>query len=167
MNLDEAEQLARRLMDENGLSHWQFDFDRASRRFGSCNWTKRQITLSWKLTALNDHDQVRETILHEIAHALAPGDGHGNKWRSACAKLGIEPNRCYTDVEVKSPSRATSRYEIGCVRCDWWSPRFRRPTRMLVCRMCRNSAIIRERSTGRSFQMRVVGARVQFELVGS
>lgn len=167
MNLNEAQALARRLMDENGLSHWQFDFDRASRRFGSCNWTRRQITLSWKLTALNTSEQVRETILHEIAHAMAPGDGHGNKWRSACARLGIEPNRCYTDSEVKSPSRRMSPFEIGCAQCDWWTPRFRRPTRMLVCRMCRNEAMIRERSTGRSFRLRAVGSNIHFDPVTS
>lgn len=165
MNLDEAEKLARRLMDENGLSHWHFDFDRASRRFGSCDWARRLITLSWKLTALNETEQVRQTILHEIAHAMSPGDGHGYKWRSACARLGIEPTRCYTDAEVKSPARQASRYEIGCARCNTWNPRFRRPTRMMVCRQCSSAAVIRDRSTGRSYQMRVVGTHIQFEPV--
>jgi len=114
---------------------------------------------------LNGEPQVRETILHEIAHALAPGDGHGQKWQQACVKLGIAPTRCYTEAEVRSPARSTSPYEIGCARCDWWSPRFRRPTRMLVCRSCRNGAMIRERSTGRSFQMRAIGSRISLEPV--
>ena len=59
-----------RLLDHFKLAgRWTFLFDRAIRRFGNCNYTKRQISLSAKLTLLNDEPVVRETLLHEIAHA--------------------------------------------------------------------------------------------------
>ena len=82
MNLDQAEQLALSLMREHGLlPRWSFAFDRAERRFGSCNERKRRITLSAAIVRLNSESEVRDTILHEIAHALV-----GVRWtRPTCS----------------------------------------------------------------------------------
>jgi len=63
--------LAVTLMQQHGLVGWTFKFDHARRRFGCCNFTRRTISLSRPLTFLNDDAEVRDTILHEIAHALA------------------------------------------------------------------------------------------------
>src|SRR4051794_26770877 len=125
MNLIEARNLARQLMDLHGLADWSFAYDRARRRFGSCRWRKKQITLSHPLTLLNTEAQVRDTILHEIAHALAPNAGHGPKWKAACRRVGAKPARCYTDADVVSPSRKPARYQIGCLACGWWNDRRR------------------------------------------
>ena len=112
MNLYEAAHLARKLMNDHGLVDWRFDFDHARRRFGRCNYTHKLISLSRPLTLLNGIDEVRDTILHEIAHALCPKDGHGPRWRATCRRIGARPVRCYTDEQVISPpprKRATSR----------------------------------------------------------
>lgn len=140
-------------MAEHGLATWAFKFDRAARRFGSCWPARRVITLSWKLTMLNDASQVTNTLLHEIAHAITPGDGHGAKWQSACRKLGIEPERCFTADEVAMPTRRVSRYEIGCEACRWWHPRHRLGGRALVCKHCRGTVTYRERESGRRFHV--------------
>ena len=86
----DAAQLARSLMIQHGLSGWAFRFDHARRRFGSCRYGEKTITLSRPLTLLNDDGQVRDTVLHEIAHALCPGDGHGPNWKAACRRLGAD-----------------------------------------------------------------------------
>lgn len=86
-------------MAQHGLAGWSFRFDHARRRFGSCRYRERVITLSRPLVLLNGVDEVRDTILHEIAHALTPGDGHGGKWKSACRRIGARPVRCYTDSD--------------------------------------------------------------------
>src|SRR4051794_7171378 len=103
MNLYAARDLAITLMRQHGLSDWTFRFDHARRRFGSCRTRLKLITLSRPLTFLNDEPQVRDTILHEIAHSLTPGDGHGPAWRRKCAEIGANPRRCYGDDEVISP----------------------------------------------------------------
>jgi hypothetical protein len=52
--------------------------DSAVRRFGTCRYSRKLITLSRQLIELNDQARVLDTILHEIAHALAgPKTGHG------------------------------------------------------------------------------------------
>ena len=132
-----AHYLARQLMNRHGLSDWAFGFDHARRRFGSCRCGSKRITLSRPLTLLNTEEQVRNTILHEIAHALTPGAGHGARWRQKCREIGAEPARCYTEDEVISPARAPAPYRFGCAACGWWVERRRRSRRNYVCARCR------------------------------
>jgi predicted SprT family Zn-dependent metalloprotease len=140
----DAAQLARSLMAQHGLSGWSFRFDHARRRFGSCRYRERVITLSRPLVLLNDVAEVRDTILHEIAHALSPGDGHGPKWRAACRQIGARPVRCYSDQTVRSPARPPARYRLGCGHCDWWVDRHRLTRTRYVCRRCSGPLIYRE-----------------------
>ncbi len=141
MNLHLAQFLAKGLLREHGLADWAFQFDHARRRFGSCAPTRRTITLSRTLTFLNDEAEVRDTLLHEIAHALTPGDGHGARWKAACRRIGARPERCYEEDEVVVPPRTPARYVIGCTKCGWWVTRRRRPNRRLICKKCREAVI--------------------------
>src|SRR5688500_10175660 len=147
MNLYAARNLARSLMAQHGVGDWTFAFDHARRRFGSCQPRRKRITLSRMLTLLNDEPEVRDTILHEIAHALTPDDHHGPRWKAACAQLGAKPVRCYTDDSVISPARRIARYRIGCPKCGWWHDRHRRTRRRLICRTCRAVVVIEVKST--------------------
>ena len=70
MDTRDALALARRLLAEHGLSGWTVGLDRAKTRAGACHYSRRLITLSAPLTRLHTEDDVRDTILHEIAHAL-------------------------------------------------------------------------------------------------
>ncbi|HSV14163.1 MAG TPA: SprT-like domain-containing protein [Tepidisphaeraceae bacterium] len=147
MNLYEAAHLARELLKWHGLHDWQFAFDHARRRFGRCDYTHRRITLSRSLTFLNPVDEVRDTILHEIAHALTPGAKHGPRWRAKCRQIGARPVRCFTEAGVVTPPRGPARYAIGCPACNWWAERRRRPPRgrKYVCVRCRGKIACRER----------------------
>lgn len=83
-------------MLRHGLDDWHFEFDSARRRFGSCRYSSRTITLSYHLAALNDESAVRNTVLHEIAHALAgERSGHGKRWRLKARQIGCDAERCY------------------------------------------------------------------------
>jgi len=136
LNLDEARTLAISLLHQHGLTDWTFRFDNARRRFGACRYGSKQISLSRPLVYLNDIEQVRDTILHEIAHALTPGDGHGPRWRAACKRLGAVPKRCYTEDAVRSPPRTSPRFKLGCDQCNWWIDRRRQPKGRYACRRC-------------------------------
>jgi predicted SprT family Zn-dependent metalloprotease len=141
MNLFTARDLACTLMRQYGLHDWEFRFDHARRRFGSCRCQSKRITLSKPLTFLNPESQVRDTILHEIAHALTPGDGHGQRWKAMCRQIGANPQRCYDEGEVIAPPRDRPRYRMGCTRCGWWVERRRLSHRKLVCRQCRQAVV--------------------------
>ena len=128
-----AEQLAWELLEKYGLDHWRFRFDYAKRRFGSCDYHKRTITLSKHLTLLNPKSEVRDTLLHEIAHALTPGDNHGTKWQAKCMELGAKPLRCYETEQVNQPEPA---YLLVCTKCRKKYPRYRKTKGIYVCRAC-------------------------------
>ena len=83
---------ARALMDEHGLGEWTFAFLEAERRLGDCNYQERVIRIG-RTHALAARDaEIRDTILHEIAHALAgPETRHGARWKAVARRIGATP----------------------------------------------------------------------------
>jgi predicted SprT family Zn-dependent metalloprotease len=83
-------------------------------------------------------DQVRDTILHEIAHALAgPKHNHDARWKSIARSIGCTADRCHT-VDF-----APARYIASCSRCGWHQKKNRR-LRGGVCRTCREPVEYRQ-----------------------
>lgn len=117
MQLTEANKLAIQLMDQHGLldKGWSFEFDNARRRFGVCRHRTKRIGLSKHLVSLNGEARVKNTILHEIAHALVGhGHGHDHVWRRKAIEIGCDGNRCYSSNVVETPE---SRYIATCNGC--------------------------------------------------
>lgn len=115
MNEDAARRMAIDLMCDHGLWGWEFDFCRAKRTFGWCDYNTRTIALSRILTRMNDEATVRNTVLHEIAHALAgPDAGHGPAWKAKARSIGCDGNRCYNEAEVMAPAKAWVGSCPGC-----------------------------------------------------
>ncbi len=82
-----------------GLSGWTFYWDRARRRLGACWYLKRRISLSrYLIEDGREHPELWDTLLHEIAHALAYANdgerGHGVHWKKWCRFIGASPCRC-------------------------------------------------------------------------
>lgn len=135
MKLTDAEILAKKLMSEWLSDEWEFRFDNAVRRFGVCYPTRKLITLSKALVELNDESQVRDTILHEIAHGLAPIDsGHDAIWRERCRLVGANPERTYDGAVVVRPK---ARWSVSCRNCDFKTTRNIR-TKLVACSRCCN-----------------------------
>ncbi|GGK56514.1 SprT-like domain-containing protein [Ornithinimicrobium pekingense] len=133
MDLALAARTARALMDEHGLHDWTFDFDRARVRAGACHFSDRRITLSRALAAAQEEAEVRETVLHEVAHALVgPRHGHDRVWRARARAIGATGERCYTAEEPVVAGRWQGRCVAGHV-----VHRHRRPARLLLCARCR------------------------------
>lgn len=126
MNLNETSHLAISLMVKHSLIEqgWSFKYDEAKRRFGCCSYKDKLIILSEPLTVLNSEDQVLDTILHEIAHALVGmGHGHDRVWKAKCVEIGCRPIRCY-DETVKQPP---AKYRTECHSCHKVYERIKRP----------------------------------------
>jgi len=117
MDKAEAGKFAAFKMIEHGLidKGWRFQFDTAISRFGYCSRYSRTISLSGPLTELNSEAEVKDTIIHEIAHALTPSHGHDDVWKRKCVELGCKPIRCYSSKTVVSPEVTKYRYE--CPSC--------------------------------------------------
>lgn len=150
MELREAARLAEELLAEHGLQGWSFRFDRARVRAGACHYATRTITLSPWITGAHEQDQVRETLLHEIAHALVgPRHAHDAVWRARARSIGGTGQRCYVGGEEPVvPGRWQGRCAAGHV-----VHRHRRPTRVLLCTRCAGAStlarVLRWRHDGR------------------
>lgn len=89
MNETEVTQLAHELMTLHGLTDYTFQFDHAKRRLGQCRRGDMIISLSIHYVTNNNPELIRDTILHEIAHALTPGHMHDHVWKSIAYKIGV------------------------------------------------------------------------------
>ena len=83
---------ARALMDEHGLADWTFAFLEAERRLGDCHFEERVIRLGRAHALDGSEAEIRDTVLHEIAHALAgPEARHGPAWKAIAKRIGATP----------------------------------------------------------------------------
>ena len=99
MTLDEAEELAWDLMEEHGIYDFDFQFNNSKTSLGKCRYgNHRVIFLSRWFVLNNSKEEIIDTILHEIAHALDFYDrgtsDHGKNWRKHCVRIGCVPKSC-------------------------------------------------------------------------
>ena len=77
------------------LEEWQVSFDNAKRRAGVCKVLTKEISLSKHHISSNPIDVIKDTILHEFAHAIAyevySESGHGFRWKEIAIRLGAIP----------------------------------------------------------------------------
>lgn len=134
MDFNDAAELVKSLMAEHKLSGWRFVYNRGKRTLGMCDYTRKRIELSRYFVAHNGEEAVRDTALHEIAHALAGEKaGHGPKWRAVCVRIGAKPERL--DRTAVMPK---GHWAAKCPNCGAMHRRFRRPLlgRTYICKPC-------------------------------
>ena len=129
--LGAAIDLATELMQVHGLVGWRIKLDNARRRAGQCDYSKKIISLSRLYVRHADADHIRDTILHEIAHALVgPHHGHDAVWRQKAREIGCTASRCHT----LSFSRA--KWQMRCPNGCFAVERHRRKSG-LICASCK------------------------------
>ena len=125
-------------MHQHGLIQqgWTINIDSAKNRLGQCRYNTKIISLSKHFINLNDSDIVKDTILHEIAHALTPGAGHGYKWRLKAKNIGCQSvNRLNSIAETPK-----GKYLVYCRYCDFKAHMHRKPKVNKACYHCTTKA---------------------------
>lgn len=127
MNTNDITKLAIDLISKHGLHDWRFEYDRAKRRAGLCHYGKKVISLSSYYVEKNIDklDEITDTILHEIAHAIAGYKaGHNYLWKIVCERIGANPTRCYDSEVVEMPK---GNWKAKCPVCEKEFHMHRRP----------------------------------------
>lgn len=115
---------------------WSFRFDNAKVRAGCCRYRSKIISISRGFIKKAPDQEIVDTILHEIAHALVGrGHGHGPVWRRKARDIGCSARRCHDIRFTEHQYRWNCR---NCERGEW--ARHRLPRRLLgrICPYCRS-----------------------------
>ena len=133
MELNLVKILADKLLDEHGLIEkgWRFSFDRAKRRAGSCKFSKKEITIAKAYAEQQEGMEIKNTILHEIAHALVGSQhGHSQIWRKKAKEIGCDASRCHHIVFSKP------KYVLTCYNRCFEVSRYRVNQSFMQSKIC-------------------------------
>lgn len=99
-------QFAEAKLAEHGLAEkgWIFAWSTATVTLGFCKYNEKMITASSKLVKINSQKENEDTILHEIAHALAGSEAHhGPQWKRIAKRIGATPETTAKDTIELEP----------------------------------------------------------------
>lgn len=125
MDLQDLEAIAEMELRKHGLNFWSFGLAKTKRRQGVCKFRDRRIEIAEYYARHNSREKVLDTLLHEIAHALAgPQAGHGPVWKAIAHELGATPQACDTCVDtVVMPGD----WQATCEACNKTFHKYKRP----------------------------------------
>ncbi len=67
------------------------------KHMGYCDWNKKVIRIHPKCLEVLTLPELKQVVLHEIAHALTPEDKHhGEQFQSMALKLGVKKGNVST-----------------------------------------------------------------------
>ena len=120
-----------KLLCKHGLNDWSACLDDSISRAGACKYSARQISLARLFIRKASEQEIRDTILHEIAHALAGIEHHHDAvWRKIAKEIGCTAQRCH-DIVFSPP-----RWIVQCPNGCFANTRNRR-IRGVICKKCR------------------------------
>ena len=78
-------------------TRWRYRFETATARAGICRYETRTVVLSVSYVLRAPWHDIRDTLLHEIAHAIiGPGHSHDVAWQTAARRIRCTAKRCST-----------------------------------------------------------------------
>ena len=125
----------KKYIKKHKLTGWEAKLTGRGKKYAARTlYTKKVIELStrWLEKESTTGSVITDAILHEIAHALTPGDGHGEKWRALHKALG-GTGRLHT----------ANKLAFKCQSCGKVTNSSKR---IRVCPGCKNSFVFKKKS---------------------
>ena len=115
---------------------------KTKRAVASCNWFHHKFEIvEFYLTHLNTLD-LEQVILHEIAHALTPGHGHDQYFKSVARRIGAIPEAkadfSYLTEKMPKYLKPKLNYVYECPVCHNLSYYGRKLKNSYSCGKCSN-----------------------------
>ena len=148
MDLLEAKKLCISLMVHHDLTfdNWYFKWSHGRTQYGTCSSRTTTITLSKVLVPLMSDSAVRNTILHEIAHAIVGcHHGHNNVWKRKAIEIGCNGTRTNNHGIA---NKVQAKYKAQCSSCGATHTKHRasRALHACTCHRKRNPHIVMDNS---------------------
>ena len=144
MDLKELEAIADQEMAKHGLRGWTFHLARTKRRLGVCKYRSKRLEIAEYYAANSPRESVLDTLLHEIAHAIAgPAARHGPEWKAVALRLGATPRACDSSPDVATQP---GDWQATCPACNKTVHRYKRPPSLsgYRCRCAAHSPLVFE-----------------------
>jgi SprT protein len=103
---------------------YKLEWSNGKRRLGYCNPYYKIVSVSMHHVRGSEDNEVIDTLLHEVAHAIAEErakargvriKSHGFEWRNACREVGAKPERLkHNAYTIAKPQ---SKYTTKCNAC--------------------------------------------------
>lgn len=113
-----------KMLVENGLTGWKVRYNsRMTRALGRCIPSQKTIEYQPRYMQQNGWEQVKTTVIHEVAHAVSItrhgqfiGGGHGAVWAKIARELGLaDPSA------INTTAKLTKKFTGICEGCgDQW-----------------------------------------------
>lgn len=110
-----VEGMAYEYMKEHGLiaDGWSIMWNGRKTAMGVTNYQRKTISFSRLLMPAVSDVTARNTILHEIAHALTEGHGHNSVWRRKFISIGGDGKRS-TSAVPREHVLSLRKYKVYC-----------------------------------------------------
>jgi predicted SprT family Zn-dependent metalloprotease len=123
---------------EHGLtaSGWKWKWNnRLKTTAGTTEFESKTISLSSLYVTKATESEVKNTILHEIAHALTPGHNHDKIWKAKAKSIGCNGERCH-EVETRGDNayKWLFKCEKGCTSVPSITKRRKNGHRCALCK---------------------------------
>lgn len=117
----EIKKFANHNLQKYKLYDWQFEFMDSKKVLGLCVYSERKIKLNINFAKNHGFDsEVKDVILHEIAHALTPGAGHNRDWKRVCRIIGARPEATTSIERIKIDDHKWEIHYDGKIIAKYW-----------------------------------------------
>jgi SprT-like family len=124
------------------LEGWNLKKDHAKTRLGQTNFTRKHISISsyFLRGSSCDHKAIRNTVLHEISHALVGmKNGHNKIWKEMAISIGCD-GKVYQKMDAPPPN-----YLLHCSNKCFQKEYYRKPKNEgKICSNCRSPLNIKK-----------------------
>src|SRR5262245_33866673 len=100
MTRNEAVKYAHQRLADNELKDWtvRLTTDISKNFLGLCSYRDKAIILSGQHIDIHDASMIKNTINHEVAHALTPGHAHDEVWVAKAKELGCYETKACASI---------------------------------------------------------------------
>ena len=111
---------AEAVLRQHDITDWKIVLTNNKVQLGAVRYSTKTMFLANRLSEVTE-DELKEVVLHEIAHILTPKHNHDKVWKARAKELGCSGKRT-----VSFGRMPDFKYLVTCESCDFVTFRHRK-----------------------------------------